>query len=201
MTLYLTFGAFVIGAIGGVPLALALRSGTLAVRVISRLLVDFVRGVPIIVWLFVLKFGLAGEGIRFAPLTAGVIGLGLVSAAYLAEIYRGGLQTVPVGQLEAANALGLSRSVTFRRVIAPQAIRIVSPSVATYLMGLFKDSSIASTIIVGEIVFQAQSYARQHPTAVGIIPYIVAGLIYIVLSIPVAYFSRKLDRRMREEIY
>ena len=201
MTLYLTFGAFAIGAVGGLPLALALRSETWPVRIVSRVVVDFVRGVPIIVWLFVLKFGLAGEGIRFTPLTAGVIGLGLVSAAYLAEIYRGGLQTVPIGQLEAANALGLSRSVTFQRVIAPQAFRIVSPSVATYLMGLFKDSSIASTIIVGEIVFQAQSYARQHPTAVGIIPYIVAGLIYIVLSIPVAYFSRKLDRRMREEIY
>ena len=92
---------------------MALRSGTWPVRLVSRLVVDFVRGVPIIVWLFVLKFGLAGEGIRFTPLTAGVIGLGLVSAAYLAEIYRGGLQTVPVGQLEAANALGLAAASPF----------------------------------------------------------------------------------------
>ncbi|MBA3780866.1 amino acid ABC transporter permease [Nocardioides sp. InS609-2] len=197
LTLWLTFASFAIGAVGAIPLALGLRSRCTPVRMLCRLLVDFVRGVPIIVWLFVLKFGLTFGTFRFTPVQAAILGLGVVSAAYLAEIYRGGLQTVPAGQLEAAQALGLSRSTAFGRIEAPQGFRIVSPSVATYLIGLFKDTAIASTIIAPEMVFQAQSFARQNPDQ-GLITYGYAGLLYIVLSLPVAYFARRLDRRLRE---
>lgn len=198
LTLWLTASAFVIGCAGAVPLALGLRSSSWPLRLLCRLFVDFVRGVPIIVWLFLLKFGVTIGTFHFTPVNAAVLGLGIVSAAYLAEIFRGGLQTVPTGQSEAAHALGLPRGVAFQRVVAPQAFRIVSPSVATYLIGLFKDSSIASTIIVAEMVFQSQSYARQNPTVSGILPFVFAGLLYIILSLPVAYLSRRLDRRLRE---
>ncbi|MDQ2852991.1 amino acid ABC transporter permease [Dermatophilaceae bacterium Sec6.4] len=199
-TLWLTFSSFVVGAILAIPLALGLRSRFAVTRLACRLFVDFVRGVPIIVWLFLIKFGVNVGAFHFSPLKSAIIGLSIVSTAYLAEIYRGGLQTVPAGQVEAAQALGLSSRVSFARIIAPQGLRIVSPSVATYLIGLFKDTSIASTIIVPEMVFQAQSFSRQHPTAEGILPYIYAGLLYIVLSLPVAYLARRLDRRMREGI-
>ncbi len=197
MTLRLTFSSFAIGALAGVPLALGLRSRLWILRLGCRVFVDFVRGVPIIVWLFLIKFGITIGTFHFGPVEAAIVGLGIVSAAYLAEIYRGGLQTVPNGQVEAAYALGLSRAVAFRGVIAPQGFRIVSPSVATYLIGLFKDTSIASTIIVPEMVFNAQSFARQNPTAEGILPYIYAGVLYILLSLPVAYLARRLDRRLR----
>lgn len=198
LTLWLTAAAFTIGCIGAVPLSLGLRSAHWPVRMLCRLFVDFVRGVPIIVWLFLLKFGVTVGSFHFTPINAAILGLGMVSIAYLAEIFRGGLQTVPADQSEAAHALGLPSGVAFRRVIAPQAFRIVSPSVATYLIGLFKDSSIASTIIVAEMVFQSQSYARQNPTVSGILPFVFAGVLYIVLSLPVAYLSRRLDRRLRE---
>lgn len=200
LTLLLTVASFLIGAVGGIPLALGLRSPHRLLRLTCRLFVDFVRGVPIIVWLSLIFYGVQIGDLKFTSVQAAIVGLGIVSAAYLAEIYRGGLQTVPTGQLEAAQALGLSSSVTFRSVIAPQGLRIVSPSVATYLIGLFKDTSIASTIIVTEMAFQAQSYARQNPTAEGILPYIYAGLLYIALSLPVAYVARRLDRTMREAI-
>lgn len=200
LTLLLTAASFVIGALGGVPLTLGLRSSRTVVRLACRIFVDFVRGVPIIVWLFLIYYGVSIGDFRFSPVQAAIVGLGIVSAAYLAEIYRGGLQTVPTGQVEAAQALGLSRSVAFWRIIAPQGLRIVSPSVATYLIGLFKDTSIASTIIVSEMVFQAQSFARQNNTGEGILPYVYAGLLYIALSLPVAYVARRLDRQMREAI-
>lgn len=198
LTLWLTAAAFVIGCVGAIPLAIGLRSRRWPVRMTCRLFVDFVRGVPIIVWLFLLKFGVTIGTFHLSPVNAAVLGLGVVSVAYLAEIFRGGLQTVPVGQIEAASALGLPSGVAFYRVIAPQAFRIVSPSIATYLIGLFKDSSIASTIIVAEMVFQSQSFARQNPTASGILPFVFAGLLYIILSLPVAFASRRLDRRLRE---
>lgn len=200
MTLILTFAAFAIGIVGAVPVALALNSRFAVVRLIARVVVDLIRGVPIIVWLFLLKFGIHVGTFRFTPINAAIIGLGVVSIAYLAEIFRGGIQAVPRGQLEASRALGLNGRVAFLGVVAPQAFRIVSPSIATYFIGLLKDSSIASTIIVAEMVFQAQSFARQHPTVEGILPYIIVGVLYIVLSIPVAYLSRRLDSRMRKAI-
>ncbi|AJT41965.1 amino acid ABC transporter permease [Psychromicrobium lacuslunae] len=201
MTLLLTFAAFAIGIVGAVPLAVGLSAQNWLVRLLCRLFVDLVRGVPIIVWLFLLKFGIQIGTFKFNPVAAAIVGLGVVSIAYLAEIYRGGLQAVPRGQGEASDALGLSRSTTFYRVMVPQAFRVVSPSIATYLTGLLKDSSIASTIIVSEMVFQSQSFARQHPTVEGILPYVFVGVLYIVLSLPVAYISRRLDARMRKAIY
>jgi His/Glu/Gln/Arg/opine family amino acid ABC transporter permease subunit len=198
LTLVLTLVSFAIGMVAGIPIVLALRSRFIVVRLLMRVVVDFIRGVPIIVWLFVLKFGVVFGTFHFQPLQAAILGLGLVSAAYLAEIYRGGISAVPNGQFEAAEALGLRRRVTFFSVIVPQAFRTVSPSMATYLIGLFKDSSIASTIIVTEMVFQAQSFARENPTLVGILPYVFAGLLYIMLSLPVAALSRRMDRRLQE---
>ncbi len=198
MTLLVTLAAFAIGLIGAVPLALLLRARWVVVRLVFRFVVDLIRGIPIIVWLFVLKFGISIGSFTFQPVQAAIVGLGVVSMAYLAEIYRGGLLAVPAGQLEAAQALGVSRFSTFGRIVAPQAFRIVSPSIATYLIGLFKDSSIASTIIVAEMVFQAQSFARQNPTLIGVLPYALAGLLYIILSLPVAYASRRLDAKLQE---
>lgn len=197
-SLLLTASAFVIGAIVAVPLALGLRSGIGPVRWLLRLIVDLVRGIPIIVWLFILKFGIQFGHWHFTALNAAIVGLSLVSAAYLAEIFRGGILAVPAGQVEAAHALGIKRAPAFARIIAPQAFRISLPSIATYLIGLFKDTSIASTIIVAEMVFQAQSFARQNPSLVGIWPYIWAGAIYIVVSIPVAMWSRRVDARLQE---
>ncbi|WP_354235753.1 amino acid ABC transporter permease [Arthrobacter sp. UYEF3] len=201
LTIMLTLSAFAIGIVGAVPLAVGLSSSSIPVRLASRFFVDLVRGVPIIVWLFLLKFGIQIGTFKFNPVTAAIVGLGVVSMAYLAEIYRGGLQSVPRGQPEAAGALGLTRRTTFYFVMVPQAFRIVSPSIATYLTGLLKDSSIASTIIVSEMVFQSQAFARQHPTVEGILPYILVGLLYIALSLPVAYLSRQLDSRMRKAVF
>ncbi|MCA4133882.1 amino acid ABC transporter permease [Arthrobacter sp. M4] len=201
MTITLTLSAFAIGIVGAIPVAVGLSSPKLPIRLASRLFVDFVRGVPIIVWLFLLKFGIQIGTFKFNPVGAAIVGLGVVSVAYLAEIYRGGLQAVPRGQGEAADALGLTRGTAFYSIMVPQAFRIVSPSIATYLTGLLKDSSIASTIIVTEMVFQSQAFARQHPTVEGILPYILVGVIYIALSLPVAYISRRLDSRMRKAVY
>ncbi len=201
MTLVLTLSAFAIGIVGAVPLAVGLSSPNVVLRLVCRLFVDLVRGVPIIVWLFLLKFGIQIGTFKFNPVGAAIVGLGVVSIAYLAEIYRGGLESVPRGQLEASSALGLANRTTFFGVVVPQAFRIVSPSIATYLTGLLKDSSIASTIIVAEMVFQSQSFARQHPTVEGILPYVLVGILYIVLSLPVAYLSRSLDARMRKAVY
>lgn len=200
MTLVVTVAAFAIGLIGGIPLLLGLRSRIRVVRLAVRLVIDLIRGVPPIVWLFLLYFGIAIGSFRFNSLAAAIVGLGVISSAYLAEIYRGGFATLSRGQFEAAQALGLGRTTTFTRVLAPQAVRTALPSMTTFLLSLLKDSSIASTIGVTEMVTAATVFARQNTATAGIVPFFLAAAVYFALSIPVAVVARRLDTRLRKAL-
>ncbi len=198
MTLLVTALAFVIGAIGGIPIMLGLRSKWAPLRATIRFVVDLIRGIPPIVWLFLIYFGVQIGTIRLDSLTAAVIGLGIISSAYLAEIYRGGFTTLPRGQSEAAAALGLGTRTTFGRILAPQALRTALPSITTFLLSLLKDSSIASTIGVADMVFAANMFARQNPATAGILPFFIAAAVYLIVSIPIAIAARRLDTRLRK---
>lgn len=197
MTILVTVVAFVIGLFGGIPLMLALRSRSAVLRLASRLLVDVIRGVPPLVWLFLLYFGFQVGTMRLTSLAAAIAGLGIVAAAYLAEIYRGGFVALPVGQVEAAGALGLDRFTVFTRILVPQAFRIVLPSMAAFLLSLLKDSAIASTIGVTDMVFEANVYTRQHPDVAGLLPFFIAAVLYFAMSLPLAILTRRLDARLR----
>lgn len=197
MTLLVTVVAFAIGLVGGIPLMLGLRSPITVVRLAVRFVVDLVRGVPPIVWLFLIYFGVQLGTVRLTSFTAAVIGLGIISSAYLAEIYRGGFAVLPAGQAEAAEALGLGRSTTFFRVLSPQAFTTAMPSMTTYLLSLVKDSSIASTIGVMDMVFMSNQFARQNPQVAGYVPFLVAAAVYLVASVPIAIAARRLDTRLR----
>ncbi|WP_308467913.1 amino acid ABC transporter permease [Rathayibacter soli] len=196
LTLLVTAAAFAIGLLGGIPLMLGLRSKHRIVRLSFRLIVDLIRGVPIIVWLFLIYFGIAIGAFRFSSLAAAIVGLGLISCAYLAEIYRGSFTTLPRGQSEAAQALGLGGPTIFRRILAPQALQTAMPSLTTYLLALLKDSSIASTIGVLEMVGAATIYSRQHSGSDGLTPFLTAAGVYIVVSVPLAIVARRLDSKM-----
>jgi polar amino acid transport system permease protein len=197
-TLKLTAGALIGGAVGAVPLVLLRSSALWPIRVFTSILIDFIRGIPAIVWLFVIYFGLGAETIQLAPFTAGLIGLGVISAAYLAEILRGGINSVHGGQEEAARALGMSATVTLASVVGPQAIRAALPAASTYAIGLLKDSSIASTIGVTEMVFRANTYAQQNLKPLQ--AFAAAGVIYLVISVLAAMFTRALDHRLSARV-
>ncbi|MEV0971285.1 amino acid ABC transporter permease [Microtetraspora glauca] len=198
MTVVITVSSFLIGAILGVPLVLLRTSRFGVVRVLTRALIDVLRGVPPVVWIFILYFGVSSDVIKLDPLTAAIGGLGVISCAYLAEIYRGGLLSVHAGQTEAAQALGFGQVGIFTRIVAPQAFRVCLPSAATYGIGLLKDSSLASTIGVAEIAFRATAQARSGGD--GITPFVIAGVLYIALSMPLAYLSRTLDTKLRMKV-
>jgi polar amino acid transport system permease protein len=199
LTLLIAAASFAIGLVLAIPVTIGLRSRFAPLRWLVRLLVDFIRGIPIIVWLFIIFFGVVIGTFRFKPVQAAIVGFSIISAAYLAEIIRGGIQSVHFGQWEAGEALGLPRSTTFLRVIVPQALRITSPSVATYFIGLLKDSSIASTIGVTEMVYYSMNYARQNPGADALTPFFIAAIVYIVISVPLAVVARRMDARLRKE--
>ncbi|MBB6405163.1 amino acid ABC transporter permease [Arthrobacter sp. AZCC_0090] len=197
MTLLVTVSSFGIGAIVGIPLMLGLRSNYPPIRAVFRVIVDLIRGVPTIVWLFLLYFGVTFGHLRLSSLSAAIAGLGIISSAYLAEIYRGGFATLARGQIEASHALGLNRTTTFIRVLAPQALRTSLPSLTTFLLALLKDSSIASTIGVTEMVFSATTFSRQNPGTAGLTPFFIAAGVYVVVSVPLAVVARRLDSRLR----
>jgi ABC-type amino acid transport system permease subunit len=164
----------------------------------SRSAVSLLRGIPPIVWLFIIYFGISIGAYQMAAIPAAIIGFGLISAAYMAEIYRGGLSAVHHGQWEAGHALGVSDRTTFTRIIGPQALRVSIPSMASYAISLFKDSSIASTIGVTEIVFFTTQNARTGGG--GLTVYVLAALVYVAMSVPLALVSRKLDASLRKKV-
>lgn len=198
MTLLVTVCSFALGAVGGVPLVLARRSRFASLRFAARAVIEIVRGIPPLVWLFILYFGIGSGAIKLDPFMAAIIGFGVVTSAYLAEIYRGGLTAISDGQWEASDALGMSRTATLATVIGPQVLRVSIPAAATYAIGLLKDSSIASVIGVQDIVFFAGQDASQ--TANGIVPFLWAAGLYIAMTIPCAWLTRRLDTTLRKRV-
>lgn len=198
LTLLITVLALAVGTVFALPLVAGLRSNNRIVWLFTRGIIDLLRGVPPVVWLFILYYGVSIGQIKLTSIQAGVIGLGLVSGAYLAEIFRGAIGSVHKGQWEASSALGFMGSTMWIKVVGPQAWRTAIPSYTTYAIGLLKDSSIASTIGVAEIVFMSNQYARQ--SGEGILIFFVAAGVYILLSMPLGILSRHLDTKMRKAV-
>jgi len=198
MTIGLTFAALAIGALGGIPLALGRRSNIPGVRFMAVSLIEVLRGIPPIVWLFIIYFGLGTALPMLDPLTSAIIGLGLISCAYMAEIYRGGLSSITRGQWEAGEALGMGRQSVLTFIIGPQVFRVSVPAAASYAIGLLKDSSVAYTIGVSEIVYFANDQSRQSSDALG--PFFLAALVYVIMTIPCAWATRALDARLRMRV-
>jgi polar amino acid transport system substrate-binding protein len=182
------------------PVALARMYGPAWLRYLATLYVEIFRGLPVMLILVFIYFGLpaladlTGLGIKLdlAPMVAAVIGLGLNYAAYEAEVYRAGLGAVPIGQWEAAASLGMSRPLAFRRIILPQALRQLLPPMTNDLVALFKDTSVASIIAVAELNKEYLTLVRSDPTVVVVLG-IVTGALYLAMSVPLSFLSRRLE--------
>ena len=196
-TIAVTATSFGLGALLGLVLVLLRRTPWLLVRGVARLVVEVLRGIPPIVLLFIVFFGIGSGAVRLEPFQAAVIALGLVSAAHLSEVYRGSLLAVHRGQFEACHALGLGRRTTYTRIIAPQAARVAVPGMVTWAISLLKDSALVSTIGVAEIMLVAGQDARS--TGAGLLPFVLAGAVYIALGTPLALLSRYLEDKLSPE--
>ena len=196
-TVIVTVGSFLIGAVIGLPLALARRAAFRPLSWLATTYIEIARGIPPMAWMLMVFFGL-GRVMKLDPVFAGCAALGLVAAAYLAENYRSGIEAVSTGQWEAAHALGLGPRDTFLRVIAPQGITVALTPSTTYLVGLLKDSAVVSVIGVTDVSFQALTYTQQgHP---GLPAFIGAGIVYMLVGIPLAAIARYSDRVVRAKL-
>jgi ectoine/hydroxyectoine ABC transporter permease protein EhuD len=191
----LTFCVMVIGLVFGLILALMRLSRLRILRTLSTIYVECIRGTPCLLQLFYIYFVLPAFGIRFDPFMAGVIGLAVNYSAYLSEVYRAGILAVPRGQLEASQALGMSRRLMMRLIILPQAIRVVVPPLGNYFISLFKDTSLVSIVTVKELMFTGQIIAATNFQYFTI--FTIIGIIYLSLSYPASLFVSYLERRMK----
>jgi polar amino acid transport system permease protein len=197
-TIALTGGAFLMGAVLGVPLLAARQSRLVPLRVLAMVLIQIVRAIPPILWLFIIFFGLGMGYMPVSPFNAALMGLGLIAAANMAEIYRGAVASIHHGQFEAAAALDLGRWSTFRDIVAPQAFRVALPSAASYLIGLMKETAVASTIGVADLAYQGNQLSQL--TYRGLEVFALVGLFYLLLSLPIAWLSRMADNYLQARV-
>jgi polar amino acid transport system substrate-binding protein len=193
VTVMISVLSMALAVTGGLGLSLARRYGNHLLRGAAGTYVELFRGTPVLLQLYVLYYGLAPL-IAFDAFTAAVVGLGLNYAAYEAELYRAGLEAVPLGQTEAALALGMSRAQALGRIVLPQALRVALPGIANDFIALLKDTSLVSVITVVELTKQMTI------TAVYVQSWLVPGLLcaalYLALSYPLARLARRLERHL-----
>jgi putative glutamine transport system permease protein len=164
-------------------------------QAIGTAYVEFIRNVPLLLQIFFFYFGLPSIGIRFSAFECGFLGLGIYTAAFIAETIRGGILSVHRGQMEAALASGMNYTKAMRLVILPQAFRAVIPPLGNQTLNLIKNSALVSTIAVYDILHSADTIGSQtfaYTTA-----YTGAAIMYLILTLPSAYFVNRLERRMK----
>lgn len=186
--------AFVIGLLAG----LGQISRSKPINKISTVYVEIIRGIPLVVQIFYIYYSL-GQFLKLSGVLAAVVAMAICYGAYMGEIFRAGIQSIPKGQMEAALALGLSRSQAIRMVILPQTIKIVLPAIGNEFIALLKDSSLVSVLAISDLMRRGREYAAT--TFEYFEAYTIIALVYLVLTLflsrMVAILEERLDRNGR----
>lgn len=196
-TIEITFGALVLALLLGLIVAmLRLNSKRWWIYIPATAYVEVLRGTPLLLQLFFAYFALPAAGIALSPLMAAIIGLGLNTSAYLSEVFRGAIVGVENGQWEAADALGMSWAASMRNIILPQALRYAVPPAGNYAVSLFKDSALAATVSVSELLFTGQVIGSESFQYMKI--YLVVAALYFIVSYPASIGIRTLEKRLNQ---
>ena len=180
-----------IALIVGLLFLLGQRTRFKIINIINREIIEFIRSTPLLIQLFFVYFVLPQFGITLSAWVCGMITIGLHFGTYLSEVYRGALEGVPKAQWEACRALNFTTFYTYRRIILPQAFPIAIPGMGNYLVGIFKDTPLLSTIGVAELFHAATAVGGYHYRYLE--PYTIVGVIFLILSVPAAMGIRKLE--------
>jgi His/Glu/Gln/Arg/opine family amino acid ABC transporter permease subunit len=192
MTLWLTLASSLVSLVVGTAIAVCRLAPLAPLRSIAAGYTEFFRNIPLLTVLFFIYFGAPNAGLTLSAVSCAIWGLGLYTAAYVAEVLRSGLSTVSKGNIEAARALGLSFIQSMRHVQLPQAVRAAIPPLGTLLIALLKNTSLASTITVGDLFFQSDWVGNQtfNPNIL-----LIAGAIYVALTLPLGALIGVVERR------
>lgn len=193
VTVELTVLSLMISVILGLIAAIGKISGRRAAVAAAGLYIELIRGTPALLQLFVIYFGLTSWGVNLDSFTAAVITLGFIGGAYLAEVFRAGIGSVDRGQVEAAVSLGMRPAPVMRRIVLPQAFVLILPPFANFVIALLKDTSLALTIAVPEIMYRSYDVASQTFRSMEV--YTMAAAIYLAMCLPLSRLVKVLERR------
>lgn len=193
VTIELTFVALAGSMAIGLAVAFARMNSSRWLKAPAVVYIEIIRATPALLQLFLIYFGLTSFGIRLDPFTAAAVTLSVIGGAYAAEVFRAGIEAVDKGQYEAARSLGMPAPLAMRRIILPQAAILVLPPFTNFVIALVKDTSLALTIAVPEIMYRSYDAASQSFRSLEI--YAMAGVIYIVICLPLSQFAQIFERR------
>ena len=194
MTIELTIISVGIGVVIGIFGGIARVSRNPILLIPSTIYVEVIRGTPLLAQLFLVYFGLPSLGINLPPFTAAVIAMGINSGAYVTEIFRGGIQSIERGQMEAARSLGLSYLQAMRYIILPQAFKRILPPLGNEFIAMLKDSSLASTIAIAELMRVGREITSKTFRSFEVLA--VVALLYLAITLPLSLLVRYTERRM-----
>ncbi|WP_374455956.1 amino acid ABC transporter permease [Nocardioides sp.] len=197
-SLQLVAGSLIIGMPLGLLLALGSSAKSKVVRTTIIVVVEIGRGTPALVMLQLVYFGLPTAGLTFTAFISATIALALTTGAYASEIIRGGLQAVPDGELEAAAALNMSRLDTLRYITIPQGMRVAIPSLMGLAILVFQATSLAYSIAVPELLGAAYSLGSSTFQYLSVLS--LAGLFYLVITIPASWLCERVERRLARHL-
>lgn len=196
-TILISFASLTLSTAVGLLLALARRSPVLALRYFSQIYVELVRGTPLLVQILIFFYVVAAAFHIAERYRIGILTLAFFSGAYIAEIFRAGIESVSQSQLESARAIGLTRLQTYRYVILPQALRQTLPPLAGQFVSLIKDSSLLSVIGISELTLNAREV--NSVTYSPLESYLPLALGYLILTLPTSLWIRHLEKKHRYE--
>lgn len=194
VTLQLTILGIIFASIIGILCAIINVSNNKFLKVITSIYINIIRGTPFLVQAYIIYFGLPGAlGIRMSETTAGILAISLNAGAYMAEIIRGGIEAVDKGQMEAARSLGLSSSKAMRKVILPQAIRTMTPSLINQFIITLKDTSILSAIGIYELTMVGKQIIARNYESMAM--WSIVALYYFIVIYAITKISRYIERK------
>ncbi|MGH1482100.1 MAG: ectoine/hydroxyectoine ABC transporter permease subunit EhuD [Geminicoccales bacterium] len=197
-TLVAAGAGYGIALVLGLVLALAQRTPYPPATFVVREFVEFIRSSPLLLQIFFVFYVGPQFGIRLSPWASGMIAIGLHYSCYLSEVYRGGIESVPRGQWEAATALNMTVLQTYRRIIIPQALPHAIAGLGNYLVGIFKDTPMLSVIGVAELIHTANAIGSEHYRFLE--PYTLVGLLFLAISLPSAGLIRAFEGFIRRKL-
>ncbi|HLR69797.1 MAG TPA: amino acid ABC transporter permease [Pseudogracilibacillus sp.] len=193
LTFLITMIGVAIGFVIGAFVGLGRLSKNKFIFWLCTVYVEVIRGTPILVQIFFIYFGLS-DFYNFDKLTASIIAISLNAGAYIAEIVRGGVQSIDKGQFEAGDSIGLTKTQTMWYIIWPQALKRMIPPLGNQFIISLKDTSLFSAIAVHELLYQGRTYASS--TFVSFEPYLMVALFYLAITIPSSIMLRRVERRL-----
>jgi len=199
MTLLLSAVSFPTAILIGLSVAVGRLYGPAWLRLPLTAYVEFLRGTPLMLQLYFIFYFLPEVGVNIPAIPTAILGLAINYSAYESEIYRAGLQAIPGGQMEAALSLGMSRTLALKRIIVPQAFRIVIPPVVNDFIAMFKDTSVCSVVTIVELTKQFSVLSRNNVSDL-VALMSLTGLFYLGMSYPMSLVAREIEKRLGNEV-